>query len=409
MYDWANSAYSTTIMAGFFPLFYKGYWSAGADAVVTTARLGTTLSISSLLIAILSPILGILADFKGYKKRLNTFFMVIGVLCCSWMYFIPSGDWISATLSFGIGMFAFSASAIFYDSLLPFVARGKDMNMASSLGYALGYLGGGILFALNVWMYLSPATFFLPDGVAAVKFSFLSVAIWWLIFSFPMIINVPEPQVDISSDRLFLLTKKSLHKLFQTLLSMTRNRNTFLFLVAYWLYIDGVYTVMTMAVDYGIAIGLESNHLITALLLTQFIGFPFTLMYGLISKKFGNRIPILTCIVIYAITVVLATKMSTVSQFYALATVIGMVQGGVQALSRSLFAQMVPVKSEGEYFALFNLVGRFASILGPVVVGWGTYLTQNSRMGMMGLLILFVIGSGCLFFVKEPHLEGEKP
>lgn len=405
LYDWANSAYSTTVMAGFFPIFFKSYWSHGADAVVTTARLGTAISVSSLAIALLSPTLGVIADLKGFKKLFCMIFTVVGVLSCAAMGFIPMGDWLAAMIAYGVAMAAFNAASVFYDSLLPYVAQGRTMDYASSLGYAMGYLGGGVLFLVNVLMYLFPATFGISDGVTAVKISFVMVAVWWLVFSLPLAKNVPEPHVQVSSHNVWRLTQESIKTLRRTLKALLHEKNLLIFMVAYWLYIDGVYTVMTMAVDYGISIGFEAKDLIAALLITQFIGFPCAYFFGTFTKRWGTKAPIMVCIVIYAFTVIAATWMSQAWHFYLLATVIGMVQGGVQSLSRSMFGRMIKPEESGEYFGLFNLVGRFASILGPLVVAVGVTVTGNSRMGMMGLLVLFVLGGGLLALVREPVRE----
>jgi UMF1 family MFS transporter len=406
MYDWANSTYSTTVMAGFFPVFFKEFWSAGTDPVVTTARLGAAISISSLLMALLSPTLGVVADLKGYKKHLCLFFMFVGVLSCGWMAFIPSGDWWHAILAYGIAMMAYNASCVFYDALLPFVAEENELDYASAVGYSLGYLGGGLLFLINVFMYLKPAMFGLKDGVQAVQISFLSVAAWWFLFSIPLAKNVPEPDTLISEHGLWTLTTQSVKTLKTTFQKLMKERNLLMFVLAYWFYIDGVYTVMTMAVDFGISIGFKSKELIAALLITQFIGFPCAYYFGAIAKKWGSRGPIMICLACYGLTVVLATQMTEVWHFFTLAAFIGMAQGGVQSLSRSLFARMTPKEYSGEYFALFNVVGRFASIFGPLVVTLGVMITGNSRMGMASLLILFIIGGGFLSKVKEPgHLS----
>lgn len=402
-YDWANSAYSTTVMAAFFPVFFKQYWSAGTDAVVTTARLGVTISVSSLAIALLSPTLGVIADMKGTKKLFCFLFTLLGVVTCAWMGFIPGGDWSSALWAYGLALMAFNASSVFYDSLLPSVADDRLMDFASSLGYSLGYLGGGILLLVNVLMALFPQSFGIPDATAATKLSFFMVAVWWLAFSLPLMKNVPEPSVNSSPQGVWQLTCASLNTLKTTFKSLLKERNLLIFIIAYWLYIDGVYTVMTMAVDYGISIGFESKDLIAALLITQFIGFPCAYLFGKLPKYFGARKLVLFCILIYGVTVVAATQMATAWHFYLLATVIGLVQGGVQSLSRSLFGRMIPKESSGEYFGLFNLVGRFAAILGPLVVAAGATLTGSSRWGMVGLLVLFVAGGGLLAMVKEPQ------
>lgn len=404
MYDWANSGFSTTVMAGFFPLFFKKYWSAGADSVVTTAKLGTALSVSSLLIAILSPTLGAMADRKGSKKFFCALFMTVATLCCLWMSVIPEGGWLQAMLAYGASMMAFSATSVFYDSLLPSIARGKQMDDASSQGYALGYLGGGVLFAINVAMYLKPAIFGLADGVAAVKASFATVAVWWILFSIPLFKNVPEPRSAVYKDGLWRLTMDSVQGFAQTFRDLRANPNLLSFVVAYWLYIDGVYTVMSMAVDFGMSIGLDSTHLIAALLLVQFVGFPFTWIFGKVTTRFGCRKPILMCIGVYALTVVAAIFMNHVVHFYILAVIVGMVQGGVQSLSRSLFAHMSPPERSGEFFGFFSLIGKFASIIGPFLVALTVTVTGQSQMGMSGLLVLFLGGGYLLWRVKEPEV-----
>lgn len=406
LYDWANSAYSTTVMAGFFPIFFKQYWSAGADAVETTAKLGTALSLSSLFIALLSPTLGVLADLRGSKKLFCGLFMGIGALSCLWLSLIPAGGWLPAMFAYGLGMMAFAASCVFYDALLPSIARGHRMDDASSLGYALGYLGGGVLFLVNVMMYLKPEWFGISDGVTAVKLSFASVGIWWALFSLPLFYNVPEPKTEISEKGILGATFESISHLRRTFDDLLKDRNLLIFVVAYWLYVDGVYTVMAMAVDYGLAIGLESSHLIAALLLVQFVGFPATLVFGKITPRFGARAPILFCIGVYSVSVLLATGMSKAWHFYALAIVIGLVQGGVQSLSRSLFGNMVPAERTGEFFGFFNLIGKFASIVGPMVVAVTVTMTGNSRLGMAGLLILFMTGGLLLWKVREPKHAG---
>lgn len=400
LYDWANSAYATTVMAGFFPLFFQKYWSAGTDSTVTTSRLGTAISVSSFIIAMISPVLGAVADLRAHKKLYTFLFMILGVLSCGWMYFIGQGDWASAILAYGISMMAFNASCVFYDSLLPYVAEGRQMDYASSLGYAVGYLGGGVLFLFNVIMLLFPEKFGLHGKEDAVKLSFLSVSIWWFVFSLPLMKNVPEPKSEFKGSFGQMMTL-SFSSLMKTMRSLVRDKNLLYFTVAYWLYIDGIYTVMTMAVDYGVSIGLNGESLMTALLVTQFIGFPCALAFGFVTRRWGQRKPILLCIFVYALAVILATKMSQSWHFYALAIMIGAVQGGVQSLSRSFFAQMIPRESSGEYFGFFNLVGKFASILGPLIVGWTVYFTGQHQMGMMGLLILFITGGGLLWKVKE--------
>lgn len=404
LYDWANSSYATTIMAGFFPIFFKKYWSEGVDASVSTARLGTVISISSLIIAIASPTLGTLSDRMGNKKSFLFFFCLIGVAASISMTFIPQGGWMWAAFAYGIGLMGLNASGNFYDSLLPKVAVGKQMDYVSSVGYALGYLGGGILFLINVMMYQKPELFGLKDGLSGVQFSFLSVGIWWLIFSLPLMLTVQEANVS-SAQRIFhwKYVTESFSELKQTMSHLASQKNIFYFVLAFWLYIDGVYTIMTMAVDFGLSINLEAGDLIKALLLTQFIGFPSAWLFGNYASKHSCKIPIFICIAIYSLTTLFATQMTKAIHFYMLAALIGVVQGGVQSLSRSLYARMIPPEKSGEYFGFYNLVGKFASILGPQLVAVQAFITGDTRTSLTGLLVLFGLGSFFLLKVKEPR------
>jgi UMF1 family MFS transporter len=404
LYDWANSSYATTIMAGFFPIFFKKYWSEGVDASVSTARLGIVISISSLIIAIASPTLGTLSDRMGNKKSFLFFFCLIGVIASISMTFIPQGGWMWAALAYGFGLMGLNASGNFYDSLLPKIAKGKQIDYVSSMGFALGYLGGGILFLLNVIMYQKPELFGFKDGLSGVQFSFMSVGIWWFIFTIPLMLTVQEEKVT-SSQRIFHLKyiTDSFHELKQTLSHLSSQKNIFYFVLAFWFYIDGVYTIMTMAVDFGLSINLEAGDLIKALLLTQFIGFPSAWLFGTYASKHSCKIPILICIGIYSLATIFATQMETALHFYMLAALIGVVQGGIQSLSRSLYARMIPAEKSGEYFGFYNLIGKFASILGPQLVAIQVMMTGNTRTSLTGLIVLFALGSFFLLKVQEPR------
>lgn len=404
MYDWANSSFATTVMAGFFPVFFKKFWSLGTDPTISTMRLGTSVSIASLIIAIISPLLGAVADQTGAKKRLLFLTMMLGVGATAALYWVPQGEWLSASFIYATAMIGFTASCVFYDSLLPSIAPGSQANFASSLGFSLGYLGGGILFAINVLMHLKPELFHISDGTEAVRLSFLSVAIWWLLFSIPLFKNVPEPRVEGATFKSLLPSVLgSVAQLKETFKRIYEDKNLFLFLLAFWVYIDGVYTIITMAVDFGLSIGFQSSDLIIALLIVQFIGFPFALLFSKLANIWGCKKPILFCLFLYGVCVILASQMETTTHFYLLTVFVGMVQGGVQALSRSLFSQMIPEHLSAEYFGLFNLVGKFASILGPALVGWGSFIFGSPRMGILSLIILFIIGGLLLLKVKEPR------
>jgi UMF1 family MFS transporter len=402
LYDWANSVFYTTVMAGFFPVFFKKYWSGESEAILSTERLGWILGVSGFLLAILSPTMGVLSDKKKMKKTLLFLTMIIGVLCTLSFYFVPQGDWSTAAILYGTALFMASASGVFYDSMMMSVCREDQYDYVSSLGYSMGYLGGGILFAVNVVMVLKPELFGLADSTMAVKTSFLTAGVWWFLFTLPLMKYLPEPESEMSQKGLAALTVETIVELKILFSEIIKNKNLFYFILGYWFYIDGVYTVMSMAVDFGLSLGLESADLMKALLITQFIGFPSAYIFGILSQKVRSRNLILVCLAIYAVAIIGASRMSEASHFYALACVIGLCQGGVQALSRSLYAHLIPSEKSGEYFGFFNMLGKFASVLGPILVALFARYTQDSRQTILSLLILIMAGSYFLFKVKIP-------
>lgn len=404
IYDWANSVFYTTVMAGFFPIFFKQYWSSEGDMVISTERLGWILAVSGFLLAILSPTLGVISDKRKMKKKLLFLTMILGSLCTLGLYLVPQGDWFSAAVLYGTALFMASASGVFYDSLLTSVCREDQYEYVSSLGYSLGYLGGGLLFTLNVAMTLKPEWFGISDMSTAVKISFLSVALWWCVFTLPLMLNVPEPDFPAISGSngkgIATLTFETLKELKGLFKDIFHNKNLFYFLLGYWFYIDGIYTVMTMAVDFGLSLGLDSSDLIKALLITQYVGFPSAYFFGTLAKRFSSKNLILLGLLIYFLTIFMASKMSQAWHFYCLAFIIGLCQGGVQALSRALFAHLIPVGKSGEYFGFYNLLGKFASVLGPVLVALFARYTQDSRQTILSLLILITAGAYFLFKVR---------
>jgi len=399
-YDWANSAFATTVIAGFFPLFFKQYWSAGVEATTSTFWLGLGNSVASFLILLLAPMLGAIADSTGTHKRLLAAFAGIGIVATAGFFLIGQGQWNWAISVYVIAIIGFSGANVFYDALLPSLTTRSDLHRLSALGYSMGYLGGGILFLINVAMTLKPHWFGLADATAAVRFSFLSVAIWWFVFTLPILLGVRN-QLPTSNTGIHI--GREFRKLWNTLISIRKHKNLWLFLLAYWLYIDGVATIIRMAVDYGIAIGLPSNSLIIALLLVQFIGFPATLVFGRIGQRYGAKTGLWIGIWAYVIATFCASFMSNVTQFYALAVVLGLVQGGVQSLSRSLFSQLIPPGKDGEYFGFLNMIGKSAAVLGPLLVGIVAATTANSRIGLLSILLLFLSGMWFLRQVQEPY------
>ena len=392
MYDWANSAFATTVMAGFFPVFFKQYWNAGVPVTESTFRLGLANSLASLLIVVMAPLLGAIGDYLGRRKALLLGFALLGLVMTGGLYLVGEGEWRLAAGLYVLAVIGFSGSNIFYDSLLPFVSRRDDLDRVSALGYSLGYLGGGILLGLNVCMTLKPQWFGLADAALAVRFSFVMVACWWLVFSLPLMALVPEPKNHphaVTTEVLGI----GFRRIGNTLRSIRKLRHVWLFLVAYWLYIDGVDTIIRMAVDYGLSLGFEQENLILALLITQFTGFPAALLFGRLGSRYGPRAGIFLALLIYMAVTVQGALMDEVADFYLLAFAIGLAQGGIQALSRSLYARMIPVGQTAEYFGFYNMLGKFAAILGPLMIGWVGVTTGSPRAGVLSLLVLFVAGA----------------
>ncbi|GGO85792.1 MFS transporter [Marinobacterium nitratireducens] len=391
LYDWGNSAFATTVMAGFFPIFFKQYWSQGTSATESTFYLGLANGLSSLVVVVMAPVLGAIADRAGLRKRFLMVFGFLGILMTASLSWVAEGQWLLASALFGCGVVGFSGSIVFYDALIVGVCRDPDRERVSAFGYGLGYLGGGLLFALNVWMTLEPATFGLADAAEAVKLSFVLVAIWWLLFSLPLVLLVKEPPVAAARSSLGAV-RGGLHQLRETLSHIRQRRQVFWFLLAYWLYIDAVDTIIRMAVDYGVALGFDSGSLIVALLITQFVGFPAALAYGWLGSRIGAKAGILIAICVYIAVTFYAFFMESVQEFYVLAVTVGLVQGGVQALSRSFYSRLIPPERSGEFFGFYNMLGKFAAVLGPVLVGWVGVLTGSSRYGILSVVLLLVAG-----------------
>jgi len=401
LYDCGNSAFATTVMAGFFPLFFKQYWSAGTSVTDSTSKLGLANSLASVIVALLAPLLGAIADAGHGKKRWLAGFATIGCMATAQLASVGKGDYMSATLWYVLASTGFAGSLVFYDALLVNVAGDADSDRVSSLGYALGYLGGGILFAINVAMTLRPSAFGLHDAAEGVRTSFLTVALWWAVFSLPLLLRVREAgaapgQSDTSA------VVRGLSQLKNTFSRVRSLPTVWRFLLAYWLYIDAVDTVIRMAVDYGLSLGLPSQSLIIALLITQFVGFPAAIGFAKLAGHVGTRPCILIGIAVYCGVTVFGYFMTSATEFYALAIVIGLVQGGVQALSRSYYSRLIPAEEAGEFFGFYNMLGKFAAVLGPVLMGIVGVLTGSSRTAILSLLVLFIAG-GVLLARLQPE------
>ncbi|MGD2015640.1 MAG: MFS transporter [Desulfobacterales bacterium] len=420
MYDWANSAFATTVMAGFFPIFFKQYWSYGVDVNMSTAQLGFGNSVASLLVALMAPFIGAIADKGSAKKKFLIFFAYLGVLMTAGLLIVHKGQWAMAIFVYVMGVIGFSGANVFYDAILPAITTEDRIDYVSSLGFSMGYLGGGLLFLINVLMTLIPQTFGLPDAVAAVRFSFLTVAIWWGLFTIFTIAWVPEDTSAATIKRGESIVTAGIRQLVNTFKKVRHLKTVFLFLLAYWFYIDGVDTIIRMAVDYGLSLGFEPNDLIVALLLVQFVGFPAALMFGKLGERWGVRKAIYLAIGIYMCITVGGTMITRKEEFFVLAALIGLVQGGIQALSRSYYSRLIPKNQTAEYYGFYNMLGKFAAILGPVLMGIVGLIVRRmlmppsptaeqlisigqvaSRWSMGSILILFIVGLVLFYFVDE--------
>jgi UMF1 family MFS transporter len=426
LYDWANSAFATTVMGVFYPVFFKQQWSHDVDPNLSTARLGFGHAAASLLVAIMAPMLGAMADQSGQRKRYLTGFTYIGVVMTLVLAFIPKGHWLMAMLGYGGAYIGFAGAIIFYDALLPQVAPPDRLDQVSSLGYALGYLGGGLLLLINVAMALKPALFGIADAGQAVRLSFVSVAIWWGLFALLTFAWLPPDPVG-RRPPLGRQIAAGWGQLIATFRKVRRLKTVFLFLAAYWCYIDGVDTIIKMAVDFGMSLGFDFKDLIVAFLIVQFIAFPAALGFGQLGRHWGVRRSIYLALGIYIGVTIWGAGMNRVSEFYVLAAVIGLVQGGIQALSRSYYARFIPREQSAEFFGFYNMLGKFAAIMGPALMGLTGLLVKRlllptdptaeqirsvgllaTRSSILAVLILFFVGALLLYFVDEEKGKAEK-
>lgn len=409
-YDWANSAFATTVMAGFLPVFFSSFW--GADSVQADGsnpdamyRLATANSLAGLLVAVMAPILGAIADKGSLKKRLLILFAFLGVVSTVSLALVEQGQWFPALFLYVVATIGFSGANSFYDSMLVDVAGDERLDAVSLFGFSAGYLGGGVLFLLNVLMVLHPDWFGLADKTAAVRASFVTVGIWWAVFTIPIMLFVPDDAAGAKRPPLGKTVREGLREFGRTFQELRRYRSAFYFLIAYWLYIDGVDTIVRMAGIYGDQLGLPRDSLITALLIVQFVGFPATLGFALIARRIGAKRGILSGIGVYIGVTVWAWFITETWEFYALAIVIGLVQGGVQALSRSLFQRLIPVERTTQFFGFYNMLGKFAVVLGPWLMGITAKITQNERHSILAVLVLFVAGGAMLLRLDVDAIE----
>jgi UMF1 family MFS transporter len=399
-YDLGNSAFATTVVAAFFPIFYNQFWASNIDSVLSAEYLSWTLVISNVALLFTAPLIGAVTDISKTTKKLFISMVLISIICVGLLFFVEAGSWIYALIFFGIANYFFSASNVLYDKILVQITSPDLFSKISGYGYAWGYFGGGFLFLINALMSLNPELFGLSSQAEAIRWSFITVSIWWSIFLLPLSITYKER--DIQSSKKVL--SRSLGNIFSTLKSIPEYKNVFIFLIAFFLFIDGVHTVMALASTFALNLGLDTSSIIIALILVQFIAFPSTLMWSYIAEKRGDKLVINISIVIYIAIILFSFSLSNSTEFYILASLVGFVQGGIQGSSRSLFAKLIPPEKAGEFFGIFNTFGKAGAFMGPALVGIFLAIFKNTIVMLLPILILFVLGLIVLYFVDTDEV-----
>ena len=396
LYDWANSAYATIVLAGFFPIIFADYYAISFSESQRTLVLGISNSTASLLLILFAPFLGIIADKNKNRKSFLIFFAFLGILSTLFLVLIEKNNWALASIFFSISLLGFMFSNIFYDSMLLSFKKKNDYDSISSYGYALGYLGGGISFVLSILflLYFKESDF---DLIFNKKIVFIFASFWWLLFMIPLIIFWKETPENKS---------KSQEGVMKTFKDIKSNKKLLLFLFSYWVYIDGVDTIIRMAVNYGLTIGFTPDHLLLALVITQFVSFPGTLLMNKIASLKTTEFSIIICLFVYILITFIAYNLKTIYDFYLIAVLIGIVQGGIQALSRSYYSTLIPKNRSSEFFGVYNMLGKFAALLGPLLVGLVTYMTDSSRLGIFSVSLFFIIG--LYLFMKQQKIPATK-
>jgi len=409
MYDWANSAFWTTVIVAVFPPFFSEYAAAGLPAVDATSRFAWATTIGVTIVAVMAPVLGAIADYRAVKKKMLGVFLLIGVVATLLMATIGRGEWLYALTLFVIANVGVASTLVFYDSLLPHLAAPDELDRVSTAGFAIGFIGGGVLLLINLAWILTPSTFGLSGTVPAIKLSLASVGVWWLTFSIPLFRRVPEPSVTWSPTRhpatgQFRIAISAAWHAFREL---RHHRNAFLMLVAFLLYNDGIQTIIRMSSIYGAEIGIDRNAQIAAFVMVQFVGVPCSFLFGAMAARVGARTALFAALAVYTGISVLGYFMTAVWHFFALAFLVGTVQGGSQALSRSLFARMIPKQKSSEYFGFFAVFEKFAGIAGPAVFAMSITLFGSSRAAVLSVIVFFILGAVILTRVNVEEGEAQ--
>lgn len=405
LYDWANSAFALSVLAVLFPLVLGNYWGVDDGGSASTLRLGWITFAASLVVFLAAPILGTIADAGGYRKRFLIFFAIVGAVATASLGLVGKGAWPIALGLYLIASVGYYSSIVFYDSLLIDVTEPRNFSFVSTLGFSVGYLGGAALLALHLWMLKSPQTFGLESATEAFSYAFFSVGAWWLLFVLPLVFFVPEQHsaTEVASHPI----RAAYRELKSTIQKISQYRNVMIFLASYWLYIGGVFTVIFMAVNYGQRLGFEDSDLVLALLIANFVGFPATLVYGFLAHRFGAKKGIYVALFAYVGACVWGIQMTEVSEFYIMSIIIGSVQGGVQGLSRSVYATLIPADQPGEFFGFYSMTTKFAHVLGPALVAIAAILSDDSKWVLLALMPMFLAGAFLLALVRMPSVEGQ--
>lgn len=406
LYDWANSAFALSVLAVLFPLVLGNFWSAGEHGATVTARLGWVTFAASVIVCVSAPFFGTIADAGGYRKRFLLILAIIGAIATAGLGFVGQGNWLLALVVYLFASVGYYTSTVFYDSLLIDVTEPRYYSFVSTLGFSLGYLGGALLLALHLWMVKSPASFGLESITEAFSWAFISVGAWWLVFLLPLLYFVEERHsaIEVTTGKV----RAAYAELRSTLAEIGKYRNVAVFLGAYWLYIGGVFTVIFMAVNYGQRLGFADQDLVLALLITNFAGFPATLLYGIAAQRFGPKKGIYFALLVYILMCFWALRMSSVHEFFIMAVIIGCVQGGVQGLSRSLYASLIPAEQPGEFFGFYNMTTKFAHVLGPAMVAIAAMLSDDPKWILLALMPLFFAGAFLLTLVREKPAKARR-
>ena len=397
-YDAGNSAFATTVVAAFFPIFYLEFWASTMPKVEASIYLNWTLVICNSLILLSGPVIGAYTDINRSTKSALNMFTIVGALFVGSLFFIDVGSWLYALIFFGIANYCFCVAQIPYDKILTKITTPNNFSIISNQGYAWGYFGGGALFLLNALMSIYPSSFGLASQAEAIRVSFLMVSIWWLLFLIPLFLNFKENKTEKHSMSVF---SSSFKNIFKTLKSVYQYKNAFLFLIAFFLFIDGAHTVIYLASTFALNLGLETSSIIQALILVQFVAFPATLLWGYVANKYGDKLVLYITITSYICIIIYSTTLSSALEFYLLAAWVGFVQGGIQGSSRGMFGKLIPKEKAGEFFGLYNVMGRAGAILGPLMVGTLLTLYGNVRIALLPIAVLFIIGGLLLTRVKN--------